>query len=418
MIEHVTEDFERRRRDRETANERIVCLVGAATAAVVVVTGYGAEAAVAAGLIAAPTGWIVPLPVRAAAAGIVVAHLVLLALLARSTRYNPLRKYLLVVLRVALLGLMCWGQWHNSRPDFGLLAPLSGFTMLIVLTGLSFSRRAVVLAGVLSCLTYSAVVLLGPHWPESLHAAVVGVQACAVAAVVTAYIVDGMLGMHRESVSNERLSRFFAPEVAARIADEPEVTVRAVESHVTVLFSDISGFTEMSSGMHPQQVVDLLNGYFPSMVEIVFRHGGMLEKFIGDALLAIWGAPFGHPDDADRAVAAALEMQRSLGPVNERLTAAGLPPIAVHIGLCSGPVAAGYIGTQKYIQYAVIGDTTNVASRVCGVAGAGEILVTDSTRALLRRTDLRLEPLPPVAVKGKAEPLHLHRVHVRENTTP
>jgi CheY-like chemotaxis protein len=93
-----------------------------------------------------------------------------------------------------------------------------------------------------------------------------------------------------------------------------------------------------------------------------------------------------------------------------RLVAAGHPRVAIHIGLSSGPVAAGYVGTERYVQYAVIGDTTNVASRVCSAAGAGEILITESTLALLDRERFRLEPLPPVAVKGKAEPLVLHRV--------
>jgi len=245
-----------------------------------------------------------------------------------------------------------------------------------------------------------------------MRASVLSVQGFAFATATTYYIVNGMLQLHKEAVSNERLSRFFAPELAARIAAEPDVAVRVDERNVTVLFCDISGFTALSSGMPPRQVVDLLNAYFPPMVDIVFRHGGTLEKFIGDALLAVWGAPFGGPDDADRAIAAAMEMQQGIATLNARLTAAGYPPIEIHVGLCSGPVAAGYIGTEKYIQYAVIGDTTNVASRICSVAEAGEILIAESTRLLLTRPGLELQPLPPVTVKGKAEPLSLHRVLV------
>ena len=111
-------------------------------------------------------------------------------------------------------------------------------------------------------------------------------------------------------------------------------------------------------------------------------------------------------------MAAAIEMQDGLGPLNARLAAAGQPPIAIHVGLCSGPAAAGYIGTDRYVQYAVIGDTTNVASRICSAAGAGEVLIADSTRALLTRPGIVLDALPPVAVKGKAEPLLLHRVRL------
>lgn len=408
----VTTDFERRRRERETTNDRVVCLVIACMTGVTLTIGLTKEAAVAEGLARGVRGFAPPLAVLVVLAVICATHVGLFILLRRGIRYDPRRKYRLVCMRTALLAAVCWAQWFNKNPDFGLLAPISAFTMAIVMTGLSFSRKAVLLAGCLSCVTYASLAFAGPNGGASLQATIVGTQVLVVATVITAYIVDSMLKMHQESVSNERLSRFFSPELAARIADEPEIALRAVENNVTVLFADISGFTEMSARMPPQQVVDVLNTYFPAMVEIVFRHGGMVEKFVGDAILGIWGAPFAHADDADRAVAAAVEMQRGVGALNRRLAAAGLPSVAIHVGICSGPAAAGYIGTETYIQYAVIGDTTNVASRACGVATSGEVLVTDSTREMLSRPDVLLEPLPPVAVKGKAAPLVLHRVRI------
>jgi adenylate cyclase len=179
---------------------------------------------------------------------------------------------------------------------------------------------------------------------------------------------------------------------------------------VTVLFSDISGFTSMASHMRPQEVVDLLNAYFPSMVEIIFRHGGTLEKFVGDAVLAVWGAPVERPDDADRAVTAALEMQAAVGRFNATRAARGEAPISVHMGIASGQAAAGYIGTDRYIQYAVIGDTTNVASRICSAAGPGEILVGEQTRSRITPGVCLLEPAPPIAAKGKDRPVPVHRV--------
>ncbi|MFM8803117.1 MAG: adenylate/guanylate cyclase domain-containing protein, partial [Planctomycetia bacterium] len=177
-----------------------------------------------------------------------------------------------------------------------------------------------------------------------------------------------------------------------------------------VLFSDISGFTSLASHLRPQEVVDLLNDYFPRMVEIVFRHGGTLEKFVGDALLAVWGAPVSRSDDADRAVLAAIEMQAAMERFNELRVAAGGTPVSTHMGIASGPVAAGYIGTDRYIQYAVIGDTTNVASRICSAAGPGEILVGDVTRGRASPTAFVFETLPPIAAKGKDEPVVIHRV--------
>ena len=410
MATTVLDDFERRRRARETANERIVCLVVAGSAMSLLLTQVAWNALLADDTTPADQELLVSRPVELATVAMLVAHLAVLLLLALRPAYDPSRKYMLVVMRVALMGLMCWAQWFNRRPSFGLLVPSEMFMMVIVLSGLTFSRRAVLLAGGLSAITYCTMTLLGPVWPLSVRASVLSVQGFGFATAITFYIVDGMLRMHAASVSNERLSRFFAPDVAARIAGDPDVAVRVDERGVTVLFCDISGFTAMSAAMQPRQVVELLNAYFPPMVDIVFRRGGTLEKFIGDALLAVWGAPFGSPDDADRAVAAALEMQGGITALNARLVAAGCAPIGIHIGLCSGPVAAGYIGTEKYIQFAVIGDTTNVASRACSVAESGEILVTESTRLLLTRPGITLERLPPVTVKGKSEPLVLHRV--------
>ncbi len=408
------DDFERRRQARETANERVVCMVVAGSAASLLLTQMAWNAALAGDTTPADQQLIVSKPVEFATMALLLAHVAVLVLLTVRPAYDPRRKYMLVVMRVALMGFMCWAQWFNHRPAFGLLVPSEMFIGVIVLAGLTFSRGAVLLAGCLSAITYCTMTLLGPVWPLSVRASVLSLQGFGFATAITYYIVDGMLRMHKEAVSNERLSRFFAPEVAARIAAEPDVAVRVDERGVTVLFCDISGFTAMSSGMQPRQVVDLLNAYFPPMVDIVFRHGGTLEKFIGDALLAVWGAPFGGPDDADRAVAAAMDMQRGIAELNTRLVAAGCAPIEIHIGLCSGPVAAGYIGTEKYIQYAVIGDTTNVASRICSVAEAGEILIADSTRALLTPPGVALAALPPVAVKGKGEPLQLHRVLLQQ----
>lgn len=415
MATAILDDFERQRRARETANERVVCMLVAVAGVVMLfeesiwrffITTDGNSSSV----------FVVSAQTRLVTLAILVSHLVILGLLAFRPDYDPRRKYLLVIIRVALMGAMCWAQWFSRRPDYGILVPSGPFVMVVVISGLSFSRKAVILAGALSWLTYCTLTLLGPAWPLSLRACGVTTQSFVVATVVTFFIVDGMLRMHAQNVANERLSRFFAPEIADRITHEPEVAAQAVESRVTVLFSDISGFTALSSTLTPKQVMGLLNDYFPSMVDIVFRHGGTLEKFIGDAVLAIWGAPFSHADDADRAVTAAIEMQQAVGPLNARLAALGHPPIAIHIGLASGPVAAGYVGTEQYIQYAVIGDTTNVASRVCSVAAAGEILITESTRALLESSRLHLEALPPVAVKGKIEPLVLYRVRPPQET--
>jgi adenylate cyclase len=215
--------------------------------------------------------------------------------------------------------------------------------------------------------------------------------------------------IEQEAVLRSRFERFFPPATAREIAASPE-PLATVDTEVTALFADISGYTAMVSEMPPREVVALLNEYFAEVSSVVFRHEGVIEKYIGDALLAVWGAPRAGPHDALRAVSTAVEMLRALAPFNQRRAARGLPPLQVHIGINTGPVAAGNIGSSTYLQYATIGDTTNVTSRICSAAGADEILIADATLQRMPGCPFPVEPLPPVVVKGKAEPLRLHRV--------
>ncbi len=217
-----------------------------------------------------------------------------------------------------------------------------------------------------------------------------------------------------EAVLRNTYLRFFPPTVMKKLQLAKGEPLGVVETEVTILFSDITGFTSLSSTLNPRQVVDLLNEYFPVMAEIVFRHEGTLEKYIGDALMAVWGAPFAQPDDADRAVRAALEMQRALEGLNARWRTQGRPEIQIHVGVNTGRVAAGNIGSEQYLQYATIGDATNVASRICTAAEAGEVCIAEATLQRCQQPTWPLTKLPPVHVKGKQEALSLYRVDWRE----
>jgi len=216
--------------------------------------------------------------------------------------------------------------------------------------------------------------------------------------------------LEQAAVVQSTLLRFFPPATAARLMKQQTTDFEPVEVEATVLFCDIAGYTELSSSLAPREVFDLLNAYFPPLAHAVLSNGGTLEKYIGDALMAVWGAPFPQEDAADRAVEAAVAMQFGLRQLNRERVQAGLAEIAVYIGIHSGPVAFGNVGTKEYVQYAAIGDATNVASRICGVAGRGEILISDTTYRSLTRPHRATTPLDPVQVKGKDEPLHLHRV--------
>jgi adenylate cyclase len=212
-----------------------------------------------------------------------------------------------------------------------------------------------------------------------------------------------------EAVTRNGLLRFFPPAAILAMTEGGGADLRTVEAEATVLFSDISGYTEMASSMRPVAIIELLNAYFPVMAEIVFRHEGTLEKYIGDALLAVWGVPLPHDNDAERAVLAAIDMQRALRQFNSLRGDAR--EITVHIGINTGSVAAGNIGSKDYIQYATIGDTTNVASRICGVATAGQIVIDERTKKRIEhRQDLDITPLGNTALRGKAGPVPLFRI--------
>ena len=217
--------------------------------------------------------------------------------------------------------------------------------------------------------------------------------------------------MQMETAQRARLERFFPQAVTRKISEIGDLGI--VETEVTALFSDISGFTEMASQMQPRQVIELLNEYFKVMVEdIVFRFEGTLEKYIADALLAVWGSPYRQDDDAHRALQAAIAMQWAMSELNDKWRKEGrYRQIQIHIGLNTGLVAAGNIGSDKLIQYTNIGDTMNVASRICNVAKAGEIVISQATLDMVKKiTPPPVEALPPVMVKGKSQPLQLYKV--------
>jgi adenylate cyclase len=216
--------------------------------------------------------------------------------------------------------------------------------------------------------------------------------------------------LRREAVVLSNFQRYFAPNLAQQIASqEGEVQLGGAKRPVVVFFSDIRGFTSMSEDMVPDEIARLLTEYFTEMVEIVFKHGGTLDKFMGDAIMALWGAPIAHEDDADRAMRAALEMQELLGELNSKWASEGRQQVNIGIGINFGEVFAGNIGSQQRLEYTVIGDAVNVASRLCSKARGGDIMVSEPLMRALR-TPPPLEALEPIELKGKAKAVPVYRV--------
>lgn len=213
-----------------------------------------------------------------------------------------------------------------------------------------------------------------------------------------------------EAAARQRLLRFFPEAVARRILTAEVGALQPVEVEITALFCDISDYSALCSRLPAREVLAVLNAYFRAMTEIVFREGGTLEKYIGDALMAVWGAPFARPDDARRAVRAAIAMQRAMTGLNEDLAARGVR-VEVHIGLHTGPAVAGGLGSEDYLQYAAIGDATTLASRVSDAAGANEILLSEATLSRLGPETLEIQRVPPLALGGRPEPLPVWRLN-------
>jgi adenylate cyclase len=216
--------------------------------------------------------------------------------------------------------------------------------------------------------------------------------------------------IRREATVRSNFERYFAPNVAADIAQQGEAIRQGGERRpVTVLFSDIRGFTAIAEAMGPDAIAQFLSEYFTEMVEVIFEHGGTLDKFIGDAIMALWGAPIAHDDDPDRALRAGLAMQCAIGRLNERWASQGKPEIGVGIGINHGEVFVGNIGSHRRLEYTVIGDAVNVAARLCAEAGPGEVLVSEQFLGVVR-DQVSCDYLPEMALKGKAQVVQVYRV--------
>ena len=215
-----------------------------------------------------------------------------------------------------------------------------------------------------------------------------------------------------ETTTRVNLARFLSPALVEQ-AEKGKIDIArgGVLTEVTILFSDIRGFTSMSEKESAQDTVRMLNDYFELMVEVVFETGGVLDKFIGDALMALWGAPVKRPDDAERAVRAALEMQRRMVGFNRLRASAGRPPVGIGIGINTGSAVVGNMGSSRRMEYTAIGDAVNLASRLCHEARANEILIGENTRRNLSPSLFELDTsLPPARVKGKEKPIPVARV--------
>lgn len=205
--------------------------------------------------------------------------------------------------------------------------------------------------------------------------------------------------------------QYVSPEVIRRLLEEPD-SVRPKKTSITVLFSDIRGFTTLSESLDAQEMADLLNGYLTEMTQIVFRHRGTLDKYIGDAVMAFWGAPFAEPGHADRCCETALTMLGRLAELQEEWRAQDKPILEIGVGINTGTASVGNMGSILRYGYTAIGDAVNLASRLEGLNKeyGSRILISESTYITLQSERFILRELDLIRVKGKLLPVTIYEV--------
>jgi adenylate cyclase len=247
----------------------------------------------------------------------------------------------------------------------------------------------------------------GTFTPEDL-------EVFAVIAAQAGLVIDRVMAkseVKRQGVQLSALERFLSPAISRKItAEAADIRLGGESQRITLLFADVRGFTTMAEKMKPREAVEVLNEFFARMTNVIFEHDGTLDKYLGDGLMALFGAPFALQNDAEAAVRAAVNMQKSLAEMNKT---SGKAPLHIGIGIHTGEAVVGFLGTERRMDYTAIGDTVNVASRLTSQAGPGQIVISSATHAQLTR-EISCAQLAPMKLKGRAEPIDVHEVLWRD----
>lgn len=225
--------------------------------------------------------------------------------------------------------------------------------------------------------------------------------------------IDNVLLQRRvleEAALRSSLSRMLSPNLVERIVSGDLVIEKGgAVKRVTVMFVDIRGFTSLTERLPPAEMVAMMNEYFERVSTLVFKHDGTLDKYIGDAVMALWGAPLGSDDDELQAVRAAYEMQASVRDFNRERAMADLEQIGIGIGIATAQVIAGYVGSSQTMSYTVFGRGVNLAARLCSAAKAGEVVLAPSTVQAIESL-VHVEEMDEMKLKGMADPVRPYRL--------
>ncbi|MGE0434363.1 MAG: adenylate/guanylate cyclase domain-containing protein [Planctomycetota bacterium] len=393
-----TDPFELQRREQETRNERVInwlrsLLFGLGT------LGHTINHVFHVAPFPSPI-WIV-LILGSGLLGCAWLHVYL----RRNPPYHWWRKYLIATVELLIPTLGLSTMVGAVPPMLAATMPLLILMFFIVLNGLRLTLGTVFLSCGLTIPIH--LVLFASHAPPELRTPIsaAAVAAPLMIALVTSMIVISMIRLHREAAFKEHLTRFLAPELVSEIGRNPRLMTQQTELRTaTVLFTDIRGFTSLSERLSPDEVVTFLNLFLGEMTAAVMEHGGMLDKYIGDSVMAVFGVPVAHPDHARRAILAGIDMCKRLERLNTALQSESLPALSIGVGIHTGELVVGAIGSPQRLEYTVIGDSVNVAARLESLTRNYplSILVSDAVRESDGGTS-PLSRIDTVRVKGRAQ---------------
>lgn len=320
---------------------------------------------------------------------------------------------------VVLMILAPIHAWPHSG-YVGMLREIETSLLLLVVmaAGVRLSPRATIMAIVANAVAFGLLIALDyMHAPPNaaplgygladiMLAGVIYVGACTLGWAGTSWtrrlVLSGARAYMQAEKARQRLGVFVSKEVASEVLAPGELKLGGQGREAAILFSDLRGFTRYSEKLPPAQVVAEMNDYFEAMVAVIQEHGGLVDKFIGDAIMVVFGVLERHGNPAAKAIRTAEAMQRALERHNTRRARRGLPPLRQGIGVHFGPVVAGNIGTQDRMQYTVVGDVVNVASRLESTTKELGVCVLVSAEALAKATSEPVDPpLPPTEPRGR-----------------
>lgn len=217
-------------------------------------------------------------------------------------------------------------------------------------------------------------------------------------------------GLRERERIKDIFSRYVSRQVAERIFKERDaIKLEGERRRVTILFADIRGFTTIAEKMLPEEVVSMLNEYFSEIIDIIFRYGGIIDKFIGDAIMVVYNAPLTQDNHELRAILSGLSIQKALSDINEKRKREGKVTIEMGIGINTGDAVAGSIGSEKRMEYTVVGSEVNLAQRIVSRSGGGQILISESTYMSIKDR-VKVLALEPITVKGIENPVAVYSV--------